>query len=362
VLSTLTGRQAYEGKYVGAAGIDCDHDGENMVEVALPSPRRNGSAPPYHLHFSDEIGHSRVSWERIVKKQPAVFHTGKFGFVGAGPVAIALANALSQRGYVVSMISSRTGVSAARLASRFSGTTAVKRPQEVADNCATVFLTVPDDSIESIASATRWRPGQAVLHCSGVTTLDALEVPHSQGAFVGGFHPMQSFLGSDPSDGSLCGITFGLEADPPLREWLEGVVENIGGRYIHLSGSARALYHASAVTACGLVATLLHLSVELWKEFADSTTARQALLPLVGKTLENFQNEGLSGALTGPLMRGDVGTIEKHIGALKEARSELLPIYCHLALAALPIARKKPGQIPRERWEALESALRKGIQ
>ena len=287
---------------------------------------------------------------------------GKIGFVGAGSVATALANALSQCGYVVSMISSRTGVSAARLASRFSETTAVKRPQEVADNCATVFLTVPDDSIEPVANATRWRSGQTVLHCSGVTPLDVLEVPYSQGAFVGGFHPMQSFLASDQFGGSLRGITFGLEADPPLRECLEEVVEKIGGRYIHLSGSTRALYHASAVTAGGLVATLLHLSVGLWNGFADSTTARQALLPLVGKTLENFENEGLSGALTGPLIRGDVGTIEKHIGALKEVRSELLPIYCHLALAALPIARNKPGEIPRERWEELELALRKGIQ
>ena len=297
-----------------------------------------------------------------MKKHPTGSVKGKIGFVGAGSAATALASALSRSGYVVSMIASRSGISAAQLSSRFPGMIATEKPQVVADNCSLVFLTVPDDAIESVAMATRWKPGQAVVHCSGVMTLDALEVPYSQGALIGGFHPMQTFRPSGSGEESMHGITFGIEADPPLREALEGIAENIGGRHIHLSGSARALYHASAVTVCGLLATLLHLSEGLWKQFADPTVAREALLPLAGKTLENFRDAGLSGALTGPLLRGDLGTIEKHITALRDVRSALLPIYCHLALAALPMARSKAREIPGERWEAMESALRQGIQ
>ena len=285
---------------------------------------------------------------------------GGIGFVGAGSVGTALALALSQRGYAVRAAASRTRASALRLAARVPGVEPCGDAQEVVDRCAVVFLTVPDDAIADVAGALTWRRGQAAVHCSGATSLDSLSVPRSQGAMVGGFHPLQTFATPESAARDLAGTTFGIEAAPPLREELQQMAQALGGRPIALRAEDRALYHASAVAACGLVASLVGLSAELWSGFANPRDGLRALLPLMRGTLESLERDGLPAALTGPLTRGDATTVASHVEALEAASPVLLPIYCRLSLAALPLARAKGGLSP-DGEAALERSLRAAL-
>ena len=263
------------------------------------------------------------------------------GFIGAGAMASTLAIALHRRGYAVRAVASRTAASAERLAAGIPGCDALP-PQELADRCDTVFLTVPDDAIAEVSASLRWRDGQAVVHCSGALGLDALSPAAESGAVVGAMHPLQTFTaGADP-EASLRGIAYAVEALSPLRESLEALATALGGWLLPIAAADRAIYHAGAIAACGLVATLLKQAADLWRGVPGlDGQGMRALLPLTRSTLDNIERQGLPDALTGPAARGDVGVVRMHLDALGERAPGFLPLYAALSLALLSIARDK---------------------
>ena len=276
--------------------------------------------------------------------------SGSVGFVGAGALGTTLARAMQYLGYRVDAVASRTNASAERLAKGLDRCHAVQTPQDVADRCDIVFFTVPDDAIRPVASSIRWRSGQAAVHCSGATPLSALDPAKRDGAFVGAFHPLQSFSGPDGDGGPdggpaiLRDIAYTVEAESPLRENLEALARDLGGWPVTLAAEDRVLYHVSAVAACGLLATLVKLSADLWSDFSQSSgEGLRALVPLVRGTLDGIERRGFPEALTGPAVRGDVGTVRSHLEALAARAPAFQPVYSHLALASLPIARSKGG-------------------
>ena len=281
---------------------------------------------------------------------------GNVGFIGAGALGSALARAMRCHGYVVSAIASRTAASAVRLAGLLPECEAAS-PQNVADRCNTVFLTVPDDAIASVAASVRWRAGQAVVHCSGAMPLSTLGAAGAAGARVGAFHPLQTFAGDFDAVEALQGIAYAIEAPSPLDDALGQLAEHLGGWPLELSSEDRALYHASAIAACGLMATLLKLSADLWDGFSQAgDRALPSLLPLARSTLKNIERQGLPTALTGPAARGDVGVVRMHLDALADRAPGFLPLYSALSLAALPIARGK-GTLAELQEEQLRAML-----
>jgi predicted short-subunit dehydrogenase-like oxidoreductase (DUF2520 family) len=243
---------------------------------------------------------------------------------------------------------------------------AVKSAQTVADRCDLVLLTVPDDAIAEVASSVQWKPGQAVVHCSGATPLSSLEPAAHCGALIGAFHPLQTFADAEQPPSILEEIAFAVEAAPPLLGDLQGMARDLGGWPIELDGRDRALYHISAVVVCGFVATLMQAAAGLWERF-EGTGAEgadqglRALLPLARRTIESIGEGGLPEAMTGPLTRGDVGTVRLHLDALATADPEFRRLYRHLALATLPMARAKGGLDPGRERE-LESLLREAME
>ncbi len=266
---------------------------------------------------------------------------GNVGFIGAGALGTTLAQAMHRCGYSVRAVASRTGSSAESLAAEIPGCEAAS-PQGVADRCDTVFLTVPDDAIVAVAASLRWRTGQAVVHCSGALPLDVLSAATAAGAIGGAMHPLQTFTaGVDPT-ASFQGVACAVEAPAPLRGALDDLAARLGGWPISLSSEDRALYHASAIAACGLIATLLKLAGDLWNGVPGlEEQGMRALLPLTRSTLNNIERQGLPAALTGPAARGDVGVVQMHLDALSERAPGFLPLYAALSLASLPIAREK---------------------
>lgn len=163
-------------------------------------------------------------------------------------------------------------------------------------------------------------------------------------ANVGAFHPLQTFGGRDASPDVMRGIAYAVEAESPFHKELETLATDLGGWPIALAAEDRVLYHASAIAACGLLATLVKLSADLWSDFSESSDqGLKALLPLVRSTLDGIEHRGFPDVLTGPMVRGDVATMASHIEALASRAPGFQPVYSHLALASLPIAKAKGG-------------------
>jgi predicted short-subunit dehydrogenase-like oxidoreductase (DUF2520 family) len=216
---------------------------------------------------------------------------------------------------------------------------------------ATVFLSVPDDAVSTIAGrlaeAGTGIPGTvAFVHLSGALQLNALEPLRARHS-IGSFHPLQSFPEPRPPS-SLNGVVVAVDASTTaLRRRLAGLARALGAKSKRVDDSQRALYHAAAVFASNYVDASVGQAVALlqisgWSE----KEATSGLLPLAEGALANVRRRGPVGALTGPVRRGDVKTVERHVAALAElkppARSPrgtpFVDQYRMLGLIALEIA------------------------
>ena len=281
----------------------------------------------------------------------------KLGFIGAGTVGTALAIKLNSRDYPVVAVASRSQASAGNLAERVKGCSAVSSSQDVADAAELVFITTPDDAIASVAAQVDWHRGQGVVHCCGAESTDILAPARKSGARTGAFHPLQTFASVEKALENIPGSTVAIEAEPPLLETLKDIATALGGQWIELKAGDRVVYHASAVVACNYLVTLEKLATDLWQTFnVPRQQAVQALLPLIRGTIRNIETVGIPDCLTGPIARGDIGTVKKHLDALKKAAPDLLSTYRELGLKTIPVALDK-GKIDEQRAKELEAVL-----
>lgn len=279
----------------------------------------------------------------------------KTGFIGAGKTGTALAMALSQKGCPVVAVASRSLSSAQRLAQLVPGCRVCHTGQQVADAAELVFITTPDDAIARVCSEVRWHEGQSVVHCSGAHSVDILEPARESGAAVGSLHPLQTFADVDQAIRNLPGSTFALEAEEPLLSTLKGFTHLLNGNSVVIKPGDKVLYHAAAVFACNYLVTLVNLALDLWVDFGvPPREATRALLPLLRGTINNIDNIGLPGCLTGPVARGDLGTIERHLTALEARNPSLLSTYKELGLQTIPIALAK-GTVDEQRAKQMRA-------
>lgn len=279
------------------------------------------------------------------------------GFIGAGAVGGTLAVALARSGYRVVAVASRTWTSASSLAQRLDGCTAYAMPQQVVDACDLVFISTPDDAIGVVASALAWRAGQGVVHCSGATSLDVLAVPRSQGALLGALHPFQAVASPDTGVARLQGTTFGIEADGAMQEALVTMARALGGRPIVLTAADKVLYHVSAVMMGNLLTGLAATAAQLWEHFgATRADGLQAVVAMMHSVVHNLERAGIPAAMAGPYVRGDVGTMRRHLATLRAVAPAVLPLYRELALAALPFAVEK-GALAHHQSQAIRHLL-----
>jgi len=282
----------------------------------------------------------------------------KLGFIGAGIVGTALAVRLSSKGYGVVAVSSRSQTSAKRLAQAINGCQAVGNNQAVADAANLIFITTPDDAIASVASAIKWHDGQSAVHCSGADSTDILQPARKLGVHTGVFHPLQTFASLEQAMENIPGSTFALEAEEPLLTTLKDMAAALGGHWIELKAEDKVAYHAAAVIACNYLVTLVKMATDLWQTFAiPQKQATQALLPLLHGTINNIDTIGIPQCLTGPIARGDTGTIKKHLTALEKIAPDLLDTYRELGRQTIPVALAK-GRINQTQAQELEVILK----
>ena len=285
----------------------------------------------------------------------------KIGFIGAGPVGTAFGVRLSQLGYEVIAVYDVSLAAAQRFTKAVPGCQIYEKTQELADIAEFVFITTPDDIIPKVAAQLNWHTGQSVIHCSGATSTQDLEPAKQQGALVGSIHPCQTFASIDQAIENLPGSTFAIEAEEPLRGILTDMATALKGDWVYLTAEDKALYHAAACIACNYFYTIVKLATDLWQNFGKSTAeATQAYLPLLRGAVNNIGNVGFPGCLTGPIARGDLATIRKHLATLEKYAPDVLPLYKELGIWTIPIAIAK-GTIDQSRAEELRTLL-KGSQ
>jgi predicted short-subunit dehydrogenase-like oxidoreductase (DUF2520 family) len=157
---------------------------------------------------------------------------------------------------------------------------------------------------------------------------------------------------------NMPGSTFTVEAEEPLLGTLKDMATALDGHWIELKASDKVIYHAAAVIACNYVVTLVKLATDLWQAFSiPPQQATQALLPLLRGTISNIDAIGIPQCLTGPIARGDSGTIKKHLSALEEVAPAILSTYRELGLQTIPIALAK-GRINEQQAQELQAILR----
>jgi predicted short-subunit dehydrogenase-like oxidoreductase (DUF2520 family) len=207
---------------------------------------------------------------------------------------------------------------------------------------APVVLAVPDGEISGVAgelARVGLPPGTPVLHMSGALGVEALAPLSASGATVGSLHPLAAI--SDPVAGAerLRGAWFATEGDAAANEAAERVVAALGGRVLRLAPGGKPLYHAAAVFASNYLVTLLAVAERLMTEAgAGGEEGRDALLELAAGALAGVGERGVVEALTGPVARGDAGTVALHLARLSPPDALL---YSVLARETLALARRR---------------------
>jgi predicted short-subunit dehydrogenase-like oxidoreductase (DUF2520 family) len=270
--------------------------------------------------------------------------------IGAGPVASALGGALRHAGVPVLGLWGRRP-DAVRTAAGIAGIAGFSAaPPDLLLEANVVIVAVADDAIAQVAR-TIVETGfvgkrHVLLHCSGARSAeDAFGDLAAQVGGIGTLHPLRAIV--DPREGakSLRGTVFGIEGDAAGRAMAHVLAKQLGGTSIDIDGPGMALYHAAASMTSNFLVALVDAAVEaLTAAGVAREQALAALLPLLRSTVENLGQKGVPGALTGPVARGDAGTVERHLAALAARAPGLLPIYRVLAERTLALARQKGGQ------------------
>jgi len=282
----------------------------------------------------------------------------RLGFIGAGRLAAALALALQRAGLAVTAVASASSGSAQRLAERLQ-TCQVCVAQGVVDSSDLVFITTPDGAIAQTVERLRWRPGVAVVHCSGATDVEqTLGVARRQGAQIGGFHPMQTFADAEAAARSLSGCTITVEAaEPGLDACLLALASRLRCPVNRLPPGMRARYHAAAGYGSQFINVLLAEGARLWSTWgASEADAVRALLPLARGTLAAIEALGVAHGMPGPVSRGDLKTVRQHVASFDDHDAPGLQAYQLLCERTVALALQR-GSVDPDMATQLRSAL-----
>ncbi len=270
--------------------------------------------------------------------------------LGLGKVGTAMGYLLKSAGYRIVAVAGRS-LENLRKGMHYTGGQAFTDMAEAASRAECILITTSDDAIASVCEEISRKgavtPGKKVLHVSGVGSLELLVSASRAGAHIASIHPLQSFAHVDGAITSIPGSTFGITAEAEIRAWASQMVLDLGGSPFYLADEDKPLYHAAACFASNYLTTLMHTVEEIYLSLGmERTEALTAFWPLVKGTINNIETKGSVQALTGPISRGDVGAVEKHLRALRDKLPALLPLYCAMGNKTVELGLKKATLTP----------------
>jgi predicted short-subunit dehydrogenase-like oxidoreductase (DUF2520 family) len=286
----------------------------------------------------------------------------RVGIVGAGPVGTALGVAISRAGWPVAAVSSRDPGRRERFRALVPGSRAFADPSALLEDVDLAIVAIPDDAIPAVAESIRLYGGQALVHTSGLLGVDVLQPALAAGSQIGAFHPLVSFTADvERSVAAIRGSTIALEGDGRLLALLADLAEALGAVPVRLPPGTKPAYHAAAAMASGGLVALLDAIVTLGGLAGlDEAGALAVYGRLIEQTLANAKSGGVNAALTGPIARGDVGTLEAHLDAVRQFAPDLLELYEATARRELELARERGSLAPHE-LDRVRAALAKRV-
>lgn len=219
-----------------------------------------------------------------------------------------------------------------------------RQAHELVTNSRHILVAVPDDAIESVARQLLQGGlhNAIVLHTSGSAGPEALFPLRTEGCEIGVLHPLQSIPSPERGVEALPGSTFAYAGDPEACDWALALIRLLNGIPLLVDPKRWQQYHAAAVMVCNYHATLVESALELMTEAGiDRGPALEALAPLIRTTTHNILTSGPAAALTGPIRRGDTGTVRRHLAALKNP--EILALYKAAGISTVRLANLAEG-------------------
>ena len=276
-----------------------------------------------------------------------MLRTPRVAIVGSGSLATLLASALRKSGYGITEIISRDSARSRQRARRVAAKVGARAvtTQSATLEAALLWFCVPDREIRSAAASLSVRARGRVrfaFHSSGALTSHELDSLRKAGTAIASVHPLMTFVpGSHPS---VVGVPFAIEGDAAATRIARRIVRDLGGETFALPAARKAAYHAWATLTSPLFLALL-VTLEDVARAAGLTRedSRRKSLPIIRQTLENYSRLGPRRSFSGPIIRGDVETVAKHLAVLRK-HSEARAVYVALArsaLRSLPVRNRK---------------------
>lgn len=288
----------------------------------------------------------------------------KVVLIGPGRLGQAVARLLSEAGYDLRAIISRDEARA-RAAARFANcrdaaTTDLARAREG----ELVFIALPDDHLGAMAATLRREghlaPGATLIHFSGLHPASILLGEEGPIVDALSIHPLQTFADSVVAVRFLAGSPFSVEGTTAKLPLAERIVEDLGGRPFRIAADKKPLYHAAACMASNYLVALTTAAGQVMTACGFSEPeALQLLIPLVQGTAKNLSLMGPEHALTGPISRGDLRTVHKHLRAMADLPADLQEIYRVLGKKTVEVAWRRET-LSRETGEKILQALEAG--
>jgi predicted short-subunit dehydrogenase-like oxidoreductase (DUF2520 family) len=257
----------------------------------------------------------------------------ELGVLGAGRVGAVLGAALARAGHRITAASGLSSASVAR-AARLLPRTRLVAPERVGRGADLILISVPDDALAGVvwrlAETGGIRAGQVVAHTSGAHGLGVLAPAVAVGAHPLALHPAMTFTGhAEDLDRLAEGVSFGVTAPDELRPLATRLVADLGGSIEWIAESDRPLYHAALAHGANHLVTLVNEAMDRLRD-SGVVHPERVLAPLLRASLENTLRYG-DAALTGPVARGDAGTVARHVDALRATAPDSVPAYVALA-------------------------------
>ena len=242
-----------------------------------------------------------------------------------GRLGSALALAMSDAGFTLSQIVYRSGSASGVLDGQIPEAQRIRFADLTSIEAEILFITTADLEIESTAHAIDRLvgPGTVVLHASGALSSEILGVLKQKGCATGSMHPLLSVSEPVRAAQNFADAYFCIEGDDAAVSAAVEIVNALGGRPFSIGSDLKALYHAAAVMASGHLTALADLAATVLAHCGvRAADPMEVLLPLIKSTVGNLAVQSPSDAMTGPIARGDLNTVRRHVQAFDDAGLE----------------------------------------
>lgn len=267
------------------------------------------------------------------------------GIIGAGKVGVSLGRYLSGLDYTNLVGYYSRSLDSSAYAAKVTNSGKFTSMEKLVEKSNVILITTPDDQISEIWSTISKFSIQnkIVCHCSGSLSSEIFFDISSKGASGCSMHPILAISSKENSYKDLSSAFFTLEGQDKAIEFFSRVLDSKRNKYKVLSKTEKTKYHISSVFISNLIIAMGNISIKLLGDYDFSQEeALDALKSLAVGNMDKFFVRGPQDALTGPVERNDLGTVEKHLKALSDDKYENVEkIYRLLSLELVGIAKEK---------------------